>query len=83
MFLFRFSDALPNLLEHISYIDRNITRPMREYNDCQVNLPTYPPIHVMFFIINLVLQEAVKQCYSVEANCYRTKSSKKEKEMIV
>lgn len=58
----KFGDALPNLLEHLSFIDKNITRPMREYNDCQ---------------------EAVKQCFSVEANCYRTKSGKKDKELIV
>ena len=33
----------------------------------------------------IALQEAVKQCFSVEANCYKTKSNKKEKdkEMIV
>jgi len=58
----KFSDALPNLLDHLAFLDKNITRPIREYNDCQ---------------------EAVKQCYSVEANCYKTKSSKKDKEMIV
>jgi len=58
-----FSEALPILLEHLSFLDKNITRPIREYNDCQ---------------------EAVKQCYSVEGNSYRTKvNSKKEKEMIV
>jgi len=58
----KFSEALPTLLDHLSFLDKNITRPIREYNDCQ---------------------EAVKQCYSVEANCYKTKNSKKEKEMIV
>eukprot|EP00092_Neocalanus_flemingeri_P020363 GFUD01022061.1.p1 GENE.GFUD01022061.1~~GFUD01022061.1.p1 ORF type:complete len:706 (-),score=132.76 GFUD01022061.1:307-2382(-) len=58
-----FSEALPILLEHLTFLDKNITRPIREYNDCQ---------------------EAVKQCYSVEGNSYRTKvNSKKEKEMIV
>ena len=31
----------------------------------------------------IIFQEAVKQCYSVEANCYKTKGSKKDKEMIV
>merc|ERR1719221_277265 len=56
----KFSEALPILLEHLSFLDKNITRPIREYNDCQ---------------------EAVKQCYSVEGNSYRTKvNSKKEKE---
>lgn len=39
----------------------------------------------MFFSYQLpiIFQEAVKQCYSVEANCYKTKGSKKDKEMIV
>jgi len=59
----KFGEALPILLEHLSFLDKNITRPMREYNDCQ---------------------EAVKQCYSIEGNSYRTKETKKkDKEMIV
>jgi len=59
----KFSDSLPILLEHLTFLDNNISRPMREYNDCQ---------------------EAIKQCYSVEGNCYRTKDSKKkDKEMVV
>jgi len=59
----KFGEALPILLEHLGFLDKNITRPMREYNDCQ---------------------EAVKQCFSVEGNSYRTKDTKKkEKEMIV
>jgi hypothetical protein len=30
------SEALPALLEHLAFIDKNITRPLKEYNDCQV-----------------------------------------------
>jgi len=58
----KFSEGLPMLLEHLSFLDKSISRPLKEYNDCQ---------------------EAVKQCYSVEGNFYRTKAVKKEKEMIV
>jgi len=57
----KFNESLPMLLEHLDFLDRNITRPLREYNDCQ---------------------EAIKQCFSADGNCYRTKG-KKDKEMIV
>ncbi|XP_023333559.1 SET and MYND domain-containing protein 4 [Eurytemora carolleeae] len=57
----KFSESLPVLLDHLEFLDKNITRPLKEYNDCQ---------------------EAIKQCYSSEGNCYRTKG-KKDKEMIV
>ena len=32
----KFADALPVLLDHLTFLDKNITRPIREYNDCQV-----------------------------------------------
>eukprot|EP00095_Tigriopus_kingsejongensis_P007491 maker-scaffold580_size130538-snap-gene-0.31 protein:Tk07491 transcript:maker-scaffold580_size130538-snap-gene-0.31-mRNA-1 annotation:"set and mynd domain-containing protein 4-like" len=61
-----FKDSQPVLLEHLRFLDQYISRPYREYNDCQ---------------------EAIKQCYSATANCYRSKSSapvgKKEKDVIV
>ena len=81
------------MLDHLTFLDKNITRPMREYNDCQVSstfsvIFTLTEVYfqsVMFFSYQLpiIFQEAVKQCYSVEANCYKTKGSKKDKEMIV
>ena len=45
-----YTDALPTLLDHLTFLDANIARPLREYNDCQ---------------------EAIKQCYSATANCYK------------
>jgi hypothetical protein len=30
-----FGEALPVLLEHLSYLDSHVCRPLREYNDCQ------------------------------------------------
>ena len=57
--LFWFSDALPNLLEHISYIDRNITRPMREYNDCQVNLSFDPCFVAHKFVYRRLWSSAI------------------------
>jgi len=57
----KFSESLPTLIDHLEFMDKNISRPLREYNDCQ---------------------EAIKQIYSSEGNCYRTKG-KKDKEMIV
>ena len=36
-----FSDALPSLLDHLSFLDKNIARPIREYNDCQVRAAAY------------------------------------------
>jgi len=59
-----FAEALPVLTDHLTFLDRSIQRPLREYNDCQ---------------------EAIKQVWSLEGNCFRTKGGKekKEKEMIV
>ena len=31
-----FTEALPVLCEHLAFLDKNISRPLREYNDCQV-----------------------------------------------
>jgi len=31
----KFSETLPQLLEHLEFLDLNITRPFKEYNDCQ------------------------------------------------
>ena len=50
----QFGEALPVLLEHLKFLDAKISRPLREYNDCQ---------------------EAIKQCYSAQANCYKAKSA--------
>ena len=79
------SEALPNLLDHLTFLDKNITRPMREYNDCQVSCTFSVILTVLCqkWSLPIIFQEAVKQCYSVEANCYKTKGSKKDKEMIV
>ena len=74
------------MLDHLTFLDKNITRPMREYNDCQVSC-TFSVIFTVSemesYQLPIIFQEAVKQCYSVEANCYKTKGSKKDKEMIV
>jgi len=57
----KFGESLPVLIDHLEFLDKHISRPLREFNDCQ---------------------EAIKQCFSSEGNCYRTKG-KKDKEMIV
>ena len=31
-----YSESLPVLLDHLEFLDKNITRPLKEYNDCQV-----------------------------------------------
>ena len=30
-----YSEALPVLLEHLTFLDNHFQRPLREYNDCQ------------------------------------------------
>ena len=30
-----FEDAIPILKEYLSYLDNNVKRPIRDYNDCQ------------------------------------------------
>ena len=39
------SESLPMLLEHLDFLDRNITRPLREYNDCQVGTVNCTSLH--------------------------------------
>lgn len=51
------SEAVPTLIEYLTYLDQNVRRPLRDYNDCQ---------------------EALKQCYSSEANTYSRVKKDKE-----
>ena len=56
------NESLPTLLEHLKILDNHVSRPFKEYNDCQ---------------------EAMKQCYSVEANSVKTKVKKDSTSVIV
>ena len=41
--------------------------------------------YVQYLLVNFTFQEAIKQVWSLEGNCFRTKGGKekKDKEMIV
>jgi hypothetical protein len=61
------SEALPALLEHLAFIDKNITRPLKEYNDCQV---PYCLPYIQDFSVKL-LKELLKGTISQDIYFFR------------
>ena len=63
-----FEEALPVLLEHLRFLDKHISRPLREYNDCQEAIKQ--------------CYSAMANSYRVRQQ-QQDKGSKKEKDVIV
>ena len=64
-----FEEALPVLLEHLRFLDKHISRPLREYNDCQEAIKQ--------------CYSAMANSYRVRQQQQQDKGSKKEKDVIV
>ena len=57
-----FEEALPVLLAHLKFLDLNMERPLREYNDCQEAIKQ--------------CYSAIANCYKVKTNVSTSRKEK-------